>query len=123
MRRKIKSIFRKTKESIINFTASPISNLGFLIPIMIGSIAFISGVVTYIMFIKNGGYVTQVDIFKEYGLYDGVGQTFTTGTTGLIVTGVVGRIICGLVIVEFIIMMIKYFQKSGKAIGSYNNIL
>lgn len=64
MRRMIKSFFRKTKESIFDFTADPINNLGFLVPVMIGLVTFISGVVTYIKFIKTSGYVTQLDILN-----------------------------------------------------------
>ena len=53
---KIRSIFDRTKVSISTFTSNPISNLGFLIPIAIFITSFISGIVSYVIFIVQGGY-------------------------------------------------------------------
>lgn len=115
MGKKIKSVYGRTKEAIMHFKDDLINNLGFLIPIAMCLIVFISGVVTYIMFIANGGYAAQVAIIDENGLIDGVEKAFTTGTVGLILSGIVGKIIIGSIIVEFIILLVDYFKTSGKA--------
>ena len=111
----IKSIYKRVKDSISNFTSDPINNLGFLIPVLIGLISFISGVVTYIKFIVDGGYSSQVSATKEFGIFGGYDQKFTTGTTGMITAGVVGKVLLVLVFIEFVLLMINYFRISGKA--------
>jgi len=111
----VKNIFERVKESISDFTSDPINNLGFLIPVLIGLITFISGVVNYIKFIVAGGYSSQISATKEFGIFDGYDQKFTTGTVGLITSGIVGKILLGLVLVEFVLLMINYFRTSGKA--------
>lgn len=111
----IKEIFERTKESIRDFKFNPIDNLGYLIPVLIGLITFVSGAVAYVKFIVGGGYVRQVNATKEFGLFDGYDDKFTSGTTGLITEGVIGKIILILVCVEFLLMMINYFRSSGKA--------
>lgn len=110
----IKSIYERAKVSIRNFASDPINNLAVLIPVAIGVVALISGIVTYIMFIVNGGYVAQVDAIKKFGIFDGYDEKFTAGTTGMIFTGIVGKIIAVFVGAEFILMMTNYFRNSGK---------
>ena len=107
-------IIEETKESIRNFKGDPVNNLGFLIPVVIGLIALGSGIVTYIMYIFGGGYTVQINAAKEYGWFGGYSEKFTTGTTGMISSGVIGKIILLLVGIEFILMMINYFQCNGK---------
>ena len=111
----IKKVFERTKESIRDFTFDPINNLGYLIPVLIGLITFVSGVVAYVKFIVDGGYVSQINATKEFGLFDGYDDKFTSGTTGMITVGVIGKIILILVCVEFILMLVNYFRTSGKA--------
>lgn len=115
MREKLEDIYDRTKEAIEDFSIDPINSLAFLITIVISLVAFVSGVVAYIMFIVKGGYTNQIDILKKLGLLEGYKEAFTTGTTGMIVTGVVGWILLALVVAEFIVMMIGYFMNSGKA--------
>lgn len=67
----IKSIYERVKDSISNFTFDIINNLGFLIPVLIGLVSFVSGVVNYIKFIVTGGYSSQVSATKEFGIFDG----------------------------------------------------
>ena len=111
----IRDIFERTKESVKDFTSDPIKNLGYLIPILIGLITFISGVISYIKFILDGGYVNQVNATKEFGLFSGYEEKFTSGTTGMITAGVVGKMILALICIELIFLMINYFRTSGKA--------
>ena len=72
----IKNVFERTKESIRDFTSDPINNLGYLIPVLIGLITFVSGVVAYVKFIVGGGYVSQINATKEFGLFDGYDDKF-----------------------------------------------
>lgn len=111
----IRDIFERTKESVRDFTSDPINNLGYLIPILIGAITFISGVISYIKFIVNGGYVNQVNATKEFGLFSGYDEKFTSGTAGMITAGIVGKIILTLICIEFVLLLINYFRTSGKA--------
>ena len=75
--------------------------------------SIVTGIVTYIMFIVNGGYSSQVGSIKENGL-DGISEGFTSGTTGMMVPGIVGKILLALVVAELIVMLINYFKNRGK---------
>ena len=110
---KIKGLINRTGESIKGFSLDPINNLGFLIPMAICLTSIISGIVTYIMFIVNGGYSSQAGLIKENGL-GGISEGFTSGTTGLMVSGIVSKILLTLVAVELVVMLINYFKDRGK---------
>lgn len=110
---KIKGLISRTGDSIKNFGTDPINNMGFLIPMAIFLLSIISGIVTYIMFIVNGGYTSQVGNIKQDGL-DGISEGFTSGTTGMMVTGVVSKILLVLVAVELVLMLINFFKNRGK---------
>lgn len=56
MVQKVKGLISRTGESIKGFSSDPINNLGFLIPMAICLTSIVTGIVTYIMFIVNGGY-------------------------------------------------------------------
>ena len=62
---KTRKIFQRTTEAIKNFSSDPIGNLAYLLPVFIGVIAIISGIVTYIMFIYQGGYINQINQIKK----------------------------------------------------------
>ena len=110
----IKNIFFNTKQAIKDFSDDPINNLGIILPVVIALTALISGIVTYVMFIVIGGYSAQVAATEKYGLFRGYSQKFTSGTTEMIVSGVVGKILFALVVIEFFIMMINYFRSADK---------
>lgn len=110
---KIRSIFDRTKASISTFTSNPISNLGFLIPIAIFITSFISGIVSYVIFIVQGGYNEQVGLIKRSGI-DGIFDGFTSGTVNMFWSGITAKIIFGLVGAEFIVILISYFKNRGK---------
>lgn len=109
----IKSISKRTVNAIKKFKENPISNLAYLVVIAIVLTATISGIISYIMFIVKGGYVQQIELVKNNGL-DGISDGFTKGTIGEITSGLSGEIMCGLVLVEFIVMLIRYFINSNK---------
>lgn len=109
----VKDLVGRVGDSIKEFAEDPINNLGFLIPMAICLTSIISGIVTYIMFIVNGGYSSQIDNIKSNGL-DGLSDSFTVGTTKMMITGVTAKIVLGLVFVEFIVMLKSYFQNRGK---------
>ena len=109
----VKGLISRTGESIKGFSSAPINNLGFFIPMAICLTSIVAGIVTYIMFIVNGGYSSQVGSIKENGL-DGISEGFTSGTTGMMVSGIVGKILLALVVSELIVMLINYFKNRGK---------
>ena len=80
----VDNLIYRTKESVNNFKEDPINNLGFLIPVAIALISLGSGIVTYIMYIFNGGYTVQINAAKKYGWFGGYSEKFTSGTTGMI---------------------------------------
>lgn len=110
----IDNLIYRTKESVNNFKEDPINNLGFLIPVAIALISLGSGIVTYIMYIFNGGYTVQINAAKKYGWFGGYSEKFTSGTTGMITSGIIGKILLLLIGIEFVVMMINYFKYNEK---------
>ena len=115
MREQIADICRKAKYSIRNFSSDPVNSLEYLIPIAIFLIGIINGIVTQRAFTHNGGYGAQMDAIKEYGLFDGYSEKFTTGTTGLIIHGFWGRVILILVGIQLILIFYKCVKNSANA--------
>ena len=110
----IDNLIYRTKESVNTFKEDPINNLGFLIPVAIALISLGSGIVTYIMYIFNGGYTVQINAAKKYGWVGGYSEKFTSGTTGMITSGIIGKILLLLIGIEFVVMMINYFKYNEK---------
>lgn len=110
----VDNLIYRTKESVNNFKEDPINNLGFLIPVAIALISLGSGIVTYIMYIFNGGYTVQINAAKKYGWFGGYSEKFTSGTTGMITSGIIGKILLLLIGIEFVVMMINYFKHNEK---------
>lgn len=94
MIRKIGEIFVRTKDSIKGLTKDPIYNLAFLIPVAMSLVMIAFSVYAYIMFIINGGYKMQIQMFSENGLS--------------------GRVLWGLILANIIIILINYFRTTGK---------
>lgn len=63
MVQKVRGLISRTGESIKGFSSDPINNLGFLIPMAICLTSIVTGIVTYIMFIVNGGYSSRLRKF------------------------------------------------------------
>lgn len=118
----MKYIYQKTKASIKEFTTNPIGNLSFLVPVIMVLASFVSGIVTYIKFIVDGGYVTQINYVKKDGFLESIEDRFTKGTTSAINDGIVSKIILVLVIAEIILMIISYFRESGKVKNVFMSI-
>lgn len=109
----MREIYKQIKEKIINFTTDPIGVLAFLTPLVIVLISFISGIVAYIRFIVSGGYITQIDYVKEEGFFGNIEDRFLKGTTGDINSGIIGKIILILVLIELILLIVSYFRDRG----------
>lgn len=110
---KVKSISERAVYSAKRFKEEPIRNLAYLLVIAMALTAIISGVVSYIMFVAQGGYSQQIELLKNSG-FDGISAGFTNGTVGLIASGITSKVICGLVLAEFVVMMISYFKNNSK---------
>lgn len=115
MREQIADICRKAKYSIKNFKSDPVNNLEYLIPIAIFLIGIINGIVTQRAFAHNGGYGAQMDAIKEYGLFDGYSEKFTTGTTGLILHGFWGKVILILAGIQLMLIFYKCIKNNANA--------
>lgn len=119
MKRKIgkmlKNILPKTIDSIRNFTSDPINSLAYLTSVFTGIVAFISGIITYIMFIEQGGYTKQINEIKRTGALGNFENKFTTGTTNLITSGIAGKVIVFLILLEVVFLLIQYFRQNGRA--------
>ena len=105
----IKAIPRNAKESIKSFRDNPINGLGSIIPMLIGLVSLITGVIAYIKFITSGGYSLQLEMIKQNG-FKGIRDSFTTGTTSMMVSGVIGKVLLALFLAEFILILINYFK-------------
>lgn len=111
---KIKDLPCRTVESVKGFTNDPISNLGFLIPMAMVLVSLISGIVGYVMFIVQGGYSRQILYIKESGT-NGISQGFTFGTSELLTSGIIPKVIWLLFLTQLVVMIIAYFKAAGKA--------
>ena len=105
----IKAIPRNAKESIKSFRDNPINGLGSIIPMLIGLVSLITGVIAYIKFITSGGYSLQLEMIKQNG-FKGIRDSFTTGTTSMMISGVIGKVLLALFLAEFILILINYFK-------------
>lgn len=112
---KIVDVFEETRDSIKELKSDPINSLGYLILVVIGLIALISGIVTYVMYIVNGGYPTQLKIVKSVGKFDDLFRYLSTGTVGLIFTKWIRNSVIILLVTEFFLMLANYFVNCGRA--------
>lgn len=110
---KVKELSEKIVDSIKNFTNSPVESLGLLIPATMVIITVVSGLVGYIRFIVQGGYLNQVNLIKELGI-GGILKGFTTGSSGILMSGSVAKVIWILFLIQMIVMLISYFLSAGK---------
>lgn len=110
MKTRARNIFNNTKTAILEISNNTIESLTYLIPILIGIISFVCGIIGYIKFIVDGGYSAQVNATKEYGIFGGYEKKFTTGSAGSISTGVIGKILLILIAIEIVFLLIKYFR-------------
>ena len=111
----IKNLCQRTKGLIYKLKSDLVNNLAVLIPVAISLIVLINGIISYIMFIVNGGYTTQIELTKELGIFEGYDEKFTKGTTEMIYAGIVGKTLVVLFVGQFILLMINYFSNSGIA--------
>lgn len=109
--RMIKGMFIKIKDAILDLPKNQLPNLEFLLPTFMALTAFISGLVGYIKFVIKGGYKQAADKQLSGG---GLFKNMTTGIREKIFIGTVDKILIGLLILEFIVIMIYYFKTSGK---------
>lgn len=113
MIKKTKELAGRTIQSVKTFKEDPINNLAFLIVMAMVLISIISGFVSFIMFIFQGGYSNQIESLQNNGI-DGITSGFTSGTVGLITSGITSKIMHVLVMAELIVMLVAYFKNSNK---------
>ena len=111
---RIKDLATRTVEAVKNFTNHQVENLGFLIPMAICLTSIVSAVVSYIIFIVQGGYTSQIDLSRQYKL-DGILMGFTFGNSHLLISDIVPKIILVLFAAEIIILLIAYFIEVKRA--------
>ena len=105
-----KSIFSRIKDSIKNFSSDVLPNLEFLISVCIVAVSFISGIVGYVKFILAGSYIEQVEaVAKKIFFID-----FTIGSAETINSGIAGKIIMILLLIQMIVMIVHFFAVSSK---------
>lgn len=103
----------KFKDTVENLKTDLLDNLGLWVPIAIAANAIINGIIAYILFITRGGYTKQIHLVKEYDLFGGYDEKFTTGTSQMIFKGVAGKILLTLLVIDLIILLIQYFEETG----------
>ena len=83
MLRIIREMYCEFIETIKDVKNDPIGSLSLLIPAVIFLMVFGAGIVSYVMFIVNGGYTIQIDSVKESGIFEGYADRYTLGTIGV----------------------------------------
>ncbi|MBE5857927.1 MAG: hypothetical protein E7296_10245 [Lachnospiraceae bacterium] len=91
-------------------------SLGLLIPVIMGIVSLITGIVTYIMFIVNGGYSAQIRILKDENLnyFSRIKNAFSGSYVSLLRNKVTTWIILGLAIVYLILIIFSFYRMSEK---------
>lgn len=103
----------KFKDTVENLKTDLLDNLRLWVPIAIAANSIINGIIAYILFITRGGYTKQLHLVKEYGLFGGYDEKFTTGTSQMIFKGVSVKILLTLLVIDLIILLIQYFEETG----------
>lgn len=101
-------------ETIKEIKKNPIGNLSLLIPVAMFLIVFVTGIVSYVMFIVKGGYTAQINSVKESGIFEGYAERYTLGTVKMIFNETIIKIVVVLVAITFILMMVNFFLYNGK---------
>lgn len=109
------NILFSIKKSVIScwrdFKRDPMDTMGRMIPIFIIIIAIITGLVSWITYIMQGGYTMQIELLKSKGI-SGIEESFSfrerQGLNGTIMQ--VGT--CSLFAAEIFIMLLALFMKS-----------
>lgn len=114
----VKSTIIKTGGAIKNFKESPIDNLAVLIPVGMEVVGLIAFLVTYVLFIRDGGYAVQIQDFKEHGLSLG-GTSYKMSEYDLnfmLTNRFFGDAMTLLLIGQILIILIAFFRKESKVI-------
>ena len=106
-------------ETIKEIKKNPIGNLSLLIPVAMFLIVFVTGIVSYVMFIVKGGYTAQINSVKESGIFEGYAERYTLGTVKMIFNETIIKIVVVLVAITFILMMVNFFLYNGKVKNVY----
>lgn len=110
---KIRAFTKKTFDTIKNFRGNTLVSTAYLIPIIMILVSLIAAIIGYIQFIFNKGYNNQISLVKEFG-FKGVSEGFTSGSSGLLISGYIPKIIWVMFLIQMIVMLITYFKNAKK---------
>ncbi len=112
--------FEATTASVKFFKAQPLESIGQLLPVSIALTSICAFVVAFITYIVQGGFLNQISALRN-----DFWNSLTYGTTNILVSGVVSKIIFVLLIAELIVMLLKYMktEKMWKRITSGISLL
>lgn len=107
--RDIKSIKKvESKRMLIQET---IYVIGIIVALSVLATSIIVGIASYVIFILDGGYSSQVEMIKE-NLLGGLAKCFTSGTIKMMITGKTGLLLKILLMSEIAIIIICFFIQS-----------
>ena len=109
----IRDTLKSAIDSVKTIKEQPLKSLGELFPIAMVFVSIIGFIAAFSSFISNNGYSKQIQIIKN-DFIDGIGDAFTTGTVHILTTGMVSTIILLLLLAEFIVMLISFYQTENK---------
>lgn len=102
-----------TIDAIENIKDEPIQSLAYIIPVFVSMVAIIGFLVAYIIFMVNGGYSRQVDLFQEKN-FEAILQTFSWGTISVVLKGFLPIFEGIFLIIQLVFLVITfYLEESG----------
>lgn len=92
-------------------TENALNELGKWIPVAMMVIAAISFVITFVVFIKNGGYTEQIHTVKENSVFSLFGK-FTGGNSTAMTDGIAGAVMKLLGVGQVLVILANYCKKT-----------
>lgn len=107
--REIKNIKRiKSKRMLVQ---EAIYYIGIIVALLVLVTSIIVGIASYVLFIVDGGYSSQIELIKASGL-GGLAKCFTAGTVKTMMTGKAGLLLRILSMSEITIILVYFFMRS-----------
>lgn len=103
-----------TLSSIKNIKERPLESLAQLFPVSMVCTSAVGFIVAIVMFIVEGGFSNQIRAAIKGDFFGGISEGFTSGTTLILTSGVVSKIISVFLLAEIIVLVILYFKTESK---------
>lgn len=103
----------ETKNSLKNFKSQTLSSLAQLIPIGMVLVSIVGFIIGIIKFVLSGGFSNQISLLNG-DLFGGFSKGFTYGTVGILISGIVPKIISVFILLELVVLLVLYYKTENK---------